>query len=279
MSGNLVAKVFFEIGEAQTSKFSALLWWDILESNEGNGISFEIFFPDATETVDVFLNCFKLLFLNVMRWVDRDSRNWRSLISFGTRYIVFLLYWRIIFIYIRYVFFAAPPSLQRNMDHHHFLLRIQWSGLYFMWSWSATSTDPIKNCKHEWHWDNEMSFPQSSSQFYYRIFSWWEYIWQFQPQLKWCALYLWHKYHMQAYLDMFHHPSSPPLLLLLILRPVSFALHFLLNNLLRNILYMCPSHTMQHFISAYAALNNFPVLHKLSMYCTLALNMQKIYIF
>ena len=71
LSGNLVARIFFEIGVAPTSKISNLLWWDILESNEGNGISFDIFFPDPTATSDVFLNCCDFLFLNVMRWVDR----------------------------------------------------------------------------------------------------------------------------------------------------------------------------------------------------------------
>ena len=75
MSGNFVAKVFFEIGVARTSKISALLWWDILESNEVNFISFDIFFPDATETSDVFIDCCGFLLLNFMRWVDIDSSN------------------------------------------------------------------------------------------------------------------------------------------------------------------------------------------------------------
>ena len=95
LSGNLAAKVFFEIGVAQTSKISALFWSDTLESNEVNGILFDAFFPYAEANADLFLNCCGLLFLNVTRWVDRDSRNWRLLISFGTWYILSILAWRI----------------------------------------------------------------------------------------------------------------------------------------------------------------------------------------
>ena len=80
LSGNLVSEVFFDIGVAQTYKISALLWWEILESNEGNAISFDIFFPDTSATAYVFLNCCDCLFLNVMRWVEIYSRNWRWLI-------------------------------------------------------------------------------------------------------------------------------------------------------------------------------------------------------
>ena len=62
----------FEIGAAQTSKIDAILWWDMLESNEGNGISFDLLFTDDTENADVFINCCDLCLLNVMIWVDRD---------------------------------------------------------------------------------------------------------------------------------------------------------------------------------------------------------------
>ena len=141
--GNLVAKVFFEIGVARRSKFFAPLWWYILESNEGNHISFDLFFPDATETVDVFLNFWYFLFLNIIRWINRDSSNWRWLISFSTQYILFLLAQQNISLYVIYTFVAAPTNPQINIYHHYFLLLIQLYGIYFMQIWSATSTDHI----------------------------------------------------------------------------------------------------------------------------------------
>ena len=75
MSGILLAKVFIEIGLTRTTKISALLLWDILKSNEGNDIPFDLLFPDDIEIEDVFLDCFYFLFLNVMRRVYIDSRN------------------------------------------------------------------------------------------------------------------------------------------------------------------------------------------------------------
>ena len=140
---NFSSQNIFEIWVALTSKISTLLWWDILESNEDNGISFYLLFTHATENVDVFIKCCDFLFLDVRRRVDRYLRNWRRLISFGTQYILFLLAWWIVSLYMRYAFLAAHTSAQRNMYHHHFILRIQWSVIYIMRSWSATSTDTI----------------------------------------------------------------------------------------------------------------------------------------
>ena len=140
---NFSRQNIFEIWVALTSKISALLWWDILESNEYNGISFYLSFTHATENADVFIKCYDFLFLDVMRRVDIFSRNWRWLISFGTWYILFLLAWWIVSLYMRYVFLAYPTSPQTNIDHHHFLLHIQQSCLYCMQIWSATLTDPI----------------------------------------------------------------------------------------------------------------------------------------
>ena len=109
-SGNLVAKLFFENGVDRTSKISSLLWWDVLESNEGNAISFDVLITDAAATADVFLDCCYFFFLNVMILVDRDSRNLRQLISFGTRYILFLLAPHISLLYMRYAFVIAHPN-------------------------------------------------------------------------------------------------------------------------------------------------------------------------
>ena len=62
-----ISQSIFEIEVDRTSKMSALLWQDTLESNEGNGISFDIFFPDAAAIIDVFIKILDFLFLNVMR--------------------------------------------------------------------------------------------------------------------------------------------------------------------------------------------------------------------
>ena len=101
------------------------------------------FLSRCWKTAYAFLNCCDLLFLHVIIWVDKYSRNWRWLILFGTWYILFLLAWRISSLYTRYAFVAATPSPQRSINHHHLLLLIQLSVLYCTWSWSATSTDPI----------------------------------------------------------------------------------------------------------------------------------------
>ena len=155
-----------------------------------------------------------------MRRVDIYSRIWRWIISFGTQYILFFLSLLIVFLYIRYESVAATSSPQINMDHHHFLLCIQWYGIYCMQTWSVTSTNTIPNCTYDWHWYDKISCPQSSSQFYCRLYYWWEHTWHCQSQMKWCALALCYIDYMQAHMNMLLHPLSPPLLMLLSICPV-----------------------------------------------------------